>query len=90
LILRARSIVHAAIRKQETEGWLHKLLQRRNANFAAVALANRNAKIARALLAHGRAFQNNYIAHKARMEHLRTDTASPRNNKLQPARAIFM
>jgi transposase len=39
------------------EGWLARLAQRRNANIAAVALANKNARIVWALLAHGRDYQ---------------------------------
>lgn len=39
------------------EGWLARLAQRRNANIAAVAMANKNARIVWALLAHGRDYQ---------------------------------
>jgi transposase len=40
-----------------TEGWLTRVAARRNANIAAVALANKNARIVWALLAHGREYQ---------------------------------
>ena len=42
------------------DGWLKRLLARRNRNVAAVALANKNARIAWALLAHERTFQPDY------------------------------
>lgn len=58
LIQGARSVIYAVQRKsQSTEGWLDRLIKRRNENVAAVALANKNARIAWALLAHGRVFQ---------------------------------
>jgi len=60
LIHGARSVMQAAERKQQKGGWLHELLQRRNANVAAVALANKNARIIWALLAHGREFRPDY------------------------------
>src|SRR5271168_574834 len=60
LIHGARSVMQAANRKQQKGGWLHELLQRRNANVAAVALANKNARIIWALLAHGREFRPDY------------------------------
>jgi transposase len=40
--------------------WLGKLLERRNKNIAAVALANKNARIVWALLAHDRMFRRDY------------------------------
>ncbi len=60
LIHGARSMILALRRKAKPEGWLHELLKRRNANVAAVALANKNARIAWALLAHDRHFQADY------------------------------
>jgi hypothetical protein len=42
------------------EGWLARLAARRNANIAAVALANKNARTVWALLAHGRDYQDGY------------------------------
>ncbi|SAK96253.1 transposase [Caballeronia arationis] len=53
LIHGARSAMRAASRKEQKEGWLQRLLQRRNPNVAAVVLANKNARIVWALLAHG-------------------------------------
>jgi len=44
------------------DNWLHKLLQRRNPNVAAVALANKNARTVWALLAHDREFRLDYAA----------------------------
>ncbi len=40
--------------------WAQTLAERRGANVAAVALANKLARIAWAMLAHGRAYQPNY------------------------------
>jgi transposase len=62
LIHGARAVIRAAQRKPAGSAWLHELLKRRNPNVAAVALANRNARIAWALLAHGRQFEANYAA----------------------------
>ena len=60
LIHGARSVMNAAEKKAEPESWLRKLMGRRNANIAAVALANKNARIIWALLAHGRTFHPDY------------------------------
>lgn len=59
LIHGARSAILAAQRKVEQgrDAWLHGLLQRRNHNVAAVALANKNARVVWALLAHGQEFR---------------------------------
>jgi transposase len=46
----------------QAEGWLARLVARRNPNIAAVALANKNARIIWALLAHGRDYQAGYVA----------------------------
>ena len=48
-----------------TQGWLKGLLTRRHRNIAAVALANKNARIVWALLAHGREYQSGYIPAQA-------------------------
>jgi hypothetical protein len=61
LIHGARSAILAAQRKVARDGWLHKLLERRCPNVAAVALANKNARIAWALLGHRRNFQPDYV-----------------------------
>lgn len=59
LIHGARSAILAAQRKALQEGsWLAKLLQRRNPNVAAVALANKNARVVWALLAMGGTYRN--------------------------------
>jgi transposase len=62
LIHGARAVIRHAQAKPDGQGWLHRLLARRNANVAAVALANKNARIAWALLAHEREFRADYAA----------------------------
>jgi len=63
LIHGARSVIAQIERKpDQADGWLKKLLTRRNKNIAAVALAAKNARIAWALLAHGRSFEADYVA----------------------------
>jgi len=62
LIHGARSLLQVAKRKECRSAWLDGLLQRRNANVAAVALANKNARIVWALLVHGREFHADYHA----------------------------
>jgi transposase len=67
LIHGARSVLLSMKRRAEhAEGWLARLAQRRNPNIAAVALANKNARIVWALLAHDREYQPGY--HTARAE----------------------
>jgi transposase len=51
LIHGARAVIRCAQDKPAT-GWLRRLLDRRNKNIAAVALANKNARIVWALLTH--------------------------------------
>lgn len=67
LIHGARAVVRVAERKADATGvWLNRLLDRRHKNVAAVALANKNVRIAWALLAHDRTFDVNYTpAHMA-------------------------
>jgi transposase len=48
-------------RSASVNPWLAGLLQRRNPNVAAVALANKNARTVWALLAHDREFQPDYV-----------------------------
>jgi transposase len=61
LIQGARSVIYALQRKKEpVEGWLNRLLKRRNTNVAAVALANKNARIIWALLSGDRGFRSDY------------------------------
>ena len=65
LIHGARSVIYSAERKTNEVGWLAKLLHRRNANVAAVALANKTARIVWALLAQNREYQPGYATHTA-------------------------
>ena len=63
LIHGARSVIYAAQRKAlKSDDWLSRLLARRNLNVAAVALANKNARIVWALLANDREFRGDYAA----------------------------
>lgn len=57
LIHGARAVIRFAEHKAAPESWLRKLLARRNKNVAAVALANKNARIIWALLAKGTTFR---------------------------------
>jgi transposase len=59
----ARAVLKAVMRKVKPDarwGWLLELLKRRGMNVAAVALANKNARTAWALLAHEREFDAHY------------------------------
>lgn len=57
----ARSVVQQAVRHPErADPWLRQLLSRRPKNVVAVALANKNARVAWALLAHGRDYEAGY------------------------------
>lgn len=61
LIHGARAVIAQFERKADpADSWLKRLLARRNRNIAAAALANRNARIAWALLAHNRTFCSGY------------------------------
>ncbi len=60
LIHGARSVIRAAEGRENIDPRLKRLLARRHKNIAAVAWANRNARIVRALLAHGREYEVNY------------------------------
>lgn len=63
LIHGARSVLYSAKRRAEkSETWLMRLAERSNANIAAVALANKNARIIWALLAHGREYRAGYAS----------------------------
>jgi transposase len=57
----ARSVIRFAEKKAEPESWMRKLMGRRNKNVAAVALANKNARIVWALLAKDRTFRPDYM-----------------------------
>lgn len=61
LIHGARAVIRTAAGKPGyAASWLGRLLSRRHQNVAAVALANKNARIAWALLTHGRDYQADY------------------------------
>lgn len=60
LIHGARAVIRFAEKKAEPDSWLRKLMARRNKNVAAVALANKNARIVWALLAKDRMFRPDY------------------------------
>lgn len=60
LIHGARAVIFRAKQAADKNSWLYKLLQRRNPNVAAIALANKNARIVWALLTHDRTFQSDY------------------------------
>ena len=57
----ARSVIRVAERKTtSTDRWSTKMLARRHKNVAAVARANKNARVVWALLAHGRDYNASY------------------------------
>ncbi|MDT8843648.1 IS110 family transposase [Paraburkholderia fungorum] len=60
LIHGARSFIQAARRRDDKEGWLPRLLQRRSHNVATVALANKNARIVWALLTRDQTYRRNH------------------------------
>ena len=60
LIHGARALVQLAQLHPERYRWLAALIGRSNANIAAVAVANKNARIAWAVLARGKPFMANY------------------------------
>ncbi len=62
LIHGARALIRYAENKTEPDSWLRNLMMRRNKNIAAVALANKNARVVWALLAKDRSFQPDYAA----------------------------
>jgi transposase len=63
LIHGARSVLIRLKRGTDpAKGWLARLTERRNANVAAVALANKNARVIWALLAHGRDYRSDYVS----------------------------
>jgi transposase len=65
LIHGARSVIYRTRQRADEKSWLFKLVERRNANVAAVALANKTARIVWALLAHGREFPAGHAADAA-------------------------
>ena len=63
LIHGARSVIaHIERKPDHADEWLTKLIARRNKNVAAVALAAKNARIAWALLAQERSYEQGYVA----------------------------
>ena len=62
LIHGARSVIRAAEGRENAAPRLKRLLERRHKNIAAVAWANRNARVVWALLAHGREYEADYQA----------------------------
>lgn len=60
LIHGARSVIYHAAKKPESCSWVSAVVNRRNKNVAAVALANKNARIVWALLAHDRRYESGY------------------------------
>ncbi len=56
----ARAVIRFAENKTKPDVWLGKLMARRNKNVAAVALANKNARVVWALLANDRIFRPDY------------------------------
>jgi transposase len=63
LIHGARSVIYRAGQKAEpnkTCAWVNAVVERRNKNVAAVALANKNARIVWALLTHDRQYEAGY------------------------------
>lgn len=68
LIHGARSVIYRAGQKADPDmtcRWVNAVVNRRNKNVAAVALANKNARIAWALLAHDREFRSDYATANA-------------------------
>jgi hypothetical protein len=61
----ARSVIFSARRNGTQQGWIQDLIQRRNHNVAAVALANKIARTVWALWAHDREFRADYTATSA-------------------------
>ena len=65
LIHGARSVIHHASKRADSTCWVNQVVERRNKNVAAVALANKNARTVWALLAHDRQYQAGYVSAKA-------------------------
>lgn len=60
LIHGARSVIYHVAKRPESCSWVSAVVSRRNKNVAAVALANKNARIVWALLAHDRRYETGY------------------------------
>jgi len=61
LVHGARAVVKSAERKPERYVWLSKLMGRSHINIATVALANKNARVVWALMAHEQKFRSDYV-----------------------------
>ena len=57
----ARAVIRFAENKAEPNEWLCKLIRQAQQNVAAVALANKNARIVWALLVKGKAYEQDYM-----------------------------
>lgn len=62
LIHGARAVIRFAEKKAEPESWLRQLIMRRNKNIAAVALANKNARVIWALLTKSATFRPDHTS----------------------------
>lgn len=62
LIHGARSVVRVSENKLSADSWLRRLMGRRSKNVATVALANKNARTAWALMTQGRTYQSDYVS----------------------------
>jgi transposase len=66
LVVGARTVLrHLQAKPGREPGWIDQLVTRRHTNIAAVALANKNARIAWALLAHDREYCADYRGSQA-------------------------
>lgn len=61
LLIHGAQSVLRHLKHEQADSWLGQLAKRRHRNVAAVALANKNARILWALLAHGREYQQGYV-----------------------------
>ena len=61
----ARSVIYRVVQKADPRSWAFSVAIRRNKNVAAVALANKSARIVWALLAHDRSFRPDYAVASA-------------------------
>ncbi len=56
----SHSVIYRAGQKNDPDSWLVKLIKRRNINVAAVALANKTARIVWALLTNNSEYKPDY------------------------------
>lgn len=63
LIHGARAVIaHVEKHLDQAQSWLNRLLRRRNRNVAAVALANKNARIVWSLMAKSKVYETGYVS----------------------------